>query len=105
MRSRQCCFRKDDGIPPSPGASTLAIRMSSQLTVNAGEALPHLGPVGRLDRIELLDVLRGFALFGILLVNIVSFGLPDSISPHELWPGLIDVAAEKLILFFGFGKF
>jgi len=79
--------------------------MSSQLTVTAEEALSQVGPVRRQDRIELLDVLRGFALFGILLVNMVSFGLPDGLYPHEFWPGLIDVAAEKLILFFGFGKF
>ena len=31
-----------------------------------------------MDRIESLDVLRGFALLGILLVNIVAFGLVSS---------------------------
>ena len=34
------------------------------------------GPVSSADRIESLDVLRGFALLGILLLNIVGFGLP-----------------------------
>jgi uncharacterized protein len=33
-------------------------------------------PVGDSQRIESLDVLRGFALLGILLMNIVGFGLP-----------------------------
>ncbi len=31
-----------------------------------------------MDRIESLDVLRGFALLGILLVNIIGFGLVSS---------------------------
>ena len=33
-------------------------------------------PVAPGDRIEALDVLRGFALLGILLLNILGFGLP-----------------------------
>jgi len=35
---------------------------------------PRLGPVGESDRIRALDVTRGFALVGILLVNIGTFG-------------------------------
>ena len=35
-------------------------------------------PVRTEDRIPLLDVLRGFALLGILLMNILDFGLPGS---------------------------
>jgi uncharacterized protein len=34
------------------------------------------GPVTSADRISSLDVIRGVALFGILLMNIVAFGLP-----------------------------
>ena len=33
-------------------------------------------PVAQKDRIILLDSLRGFAILGILLMNIPSFGLP-----------------------------
>ena len=33
-------------------------------------------PIAERDRIEALDVLRGFALLGILLLNIIGFGLP-----------------------------
>ncbi len=34
------------------------------------------GPVASADRISSLDVIRGVALFGILLMNVVGFGLP-----------------------------
>ena len=33
-----------------------------------------LSPTSESERIEVLDVLRGFALFGILLVNMIAFG-------------------------------
>ena len=33
-------------------------------------------PTPPAERIETLDVLRGFALHGILLMNILAFGLP-----------------------------
>ena len=35
-------------------------------------------PVAEGERIESLDVLRGFALLGILLLNIIAFGLPSA---------------------------
>lgn len=40
---------------------------------------PHTGtaPVTQAERISSVDVLRGFALMGILLMNITSFGLPE----------------------------
>jgi uncharacterized protein len=41
-------------------------------------APPFLAPVGSRERISSIDVLRGFALLGILLMNIVSFALPDA---------------------------
>ncbi len=34
------------------------------------------GPVTSTDRISSLDVIRGVALFGILLMNVIGFGLP-----------------------------
>ena len=37
---------------------------------------PALAPVARQDRISSVDTLRGFALLGILAMNITSFGLP-----------------------------
>ncbi len=39
---------------------------------------PHgVAPVVRAERLASVDTLRGFALLGILLMNITSFGLPD----------------------------
>lgn len=50
------------------------------------EALPL--PVAAEERIEALDVVRGFALLGILLMNICSFGMPMAAesNPHT-WGG------------------
>jgi uncharacterized protein len=63
----------------------------SVIAAGAAEELagpPHgsLGPVGREERISSVDVLRGFALMGILLANIVSFGMP-------LWDYMVPVSA------------
>jgi uncharacterized protein len=41
-------------------------------------------PVAQTERIRSLDVLRGFALLGILLMNIASFALPDWNYPFPL---------------------
>lgn len=38
--------------------------------------MPKLAPVAPGERVETIDVLRGFALQGILLLNILGFGLP-----------------------------
>jgi uncharacterized protein len=38
-------------------------------------------------RIEAMDVLRGFALFGILLMNIATFGLPSAYSDPTVYGG------------------
>ena len=44
----------------------------------ASPAMPHLAPVVASDRIETLDVLRGFALLGILAMNIRAMAAPMS---------------------------
>lgn len=44
-------------------------------------------PVGRSDRIEMLDVTRGIAVLGILLINIIGFGLPDAYNDPTNWGG------------------
>lgn len=52
-------------------------------------------PVTEASRIESLDLLRGFALLGILLLNIIGFGLP---SPAYSNPGFDLVGGSPLDL-------
>ena len=49
---------------------------SPDLLAEAAPLAEPAGPVQDASRIESLDVLRGFALLGILLINILAFGLP-----------------------------
>jgi uncharacterized protein len=42
-------------------------------------AAPMAAPVSQSERIGLMDALRGFAILGILLMNIPGFGLPGSV--------------------------
>ena len=65
-----------------------------------------MGPVPASERIPVIDILRGFALFGILLVNIGTgeFSYPFSMR-RELWTGTADRAALALIEFFAEGNF
>lgn len=44
-------------------------------------------PTAREDRIGLLDTMRGFAVLGILLMNIVGFGLPYAYDDPTNWGG------------------
>ncbi len=50
-----------------------------------------VAPVAQKQRISSLDILRGIALLGILLINIVHFGLP---SPAHSNPTVIGLATE-----------
>jgi len=49
---------------------------------------PPLRPVAAAERIETLDVVRGFALLGILVPNMIDFGLPNAseLSPQAVLP-------------------
>ena len=50
-----------------------------ELHLNESKRLPSQNaPVKQAERITSIDVLRGFALLGILMVNIQSFGLIDA---------------------------
>ncbi|MCH8948556.1 MAG: DUF418 domain-containing protein [Acidobacteria bacterium] len=70
----------------------------------SAEPTPATGPVRPKERIEILDILRGFALFGVLLAN-MSDALPWSFLFAELWRGTADQVALRLIEFFVTGKF
>jgi len=66
-----------------------------------------IAPVQQAERIQIVDILRGFALFGILFVNMTIFSRPIQailfpIDPTAPW---FDRTAEWLIHFLGEGKF
>lgn len=48
---------------------------------------PVLAPTGDAQRIDSLDVMRGVALLGILLMNITGFGLPHAYSDPSIYGG------------------
>jgi uncharacterized protein len=70
------------------------------------ETTPTMRPVAQSERIHILDILRGFAVFGILAVNIGGFAspafFPGYIAPQWAW---YDKLAETLMLFLAEGKF
>ncbi|HTV01841.1 MAG TPA: DUF418 domain-containing protein [Luteitalea sp.] len=65
------------------------------------------GPVAPQDRILTLDVLRAFALLGILVMNMPAFysSFWDPRPPHERWPGGADRVAWWAMDTFFSGKF
>lgn len=65
-----------------------------------------LAPTGAAERIHLLDILRGFALLGILLVNMPLFANPIYYAVVAPPPGSpLDAAIDWFIRFAGEGKF
>ena len=64
-----------------------------------------LAPVSRAERIELLDVLRGLAIFGILPVNMLFFSAPLGYLLAPPWTSLADRAALTITHFFFSAKF
>ncbi len=79
--------------------------MSGKPTILTAEPTAVMGPLLPQERIALLDILRGFAIFGILLVNMEWFNSP--VYPTEVsgGTGTADRLAAWLINFFGVGKF
>jgi uncharacterized protein len=69
------------------------------------DAAPKPQPVAPPERIISLDVLRGVALFGILLVNMLAFSYPFQYVEPLSWPGLLDQAAEWFIRVFAQASF
>lgn len=69
--------------------------------------ISRLGPATVSDRVPYLDILRGTALFGILVANMRGFSAPlaiyTDISP--LFPGQADAIVQTLVLIFVQAKF
>lgn len=66
-----------------------------------------LTPLLPAERIETIDVLRGFALFGILVVNMEMFGHPIQriVFPIDPATGVLDRVVDWLVRFLAEGKF
>ena len=64
-------------------------------------------PVGANERIEILDILRGFALLGILTVNMTAFSWPYEYMhwQREYWDSRVDAVVDWLVRFLAEGKF
>ncbi len=74
----------------------------------AAPSAAELGPVRPSERIAEMDILRGFALLGILVLNLLAFYAPLSLRGSqavEFYPGRLDTAVLWLMSFFGSGKF
>ncbi|KAB2337171.1 DUF418 domain-containing protein [Cytobacillus depressus] len=58
----------------------------------------HLSPVSERERILSLDMIRGFAILGIFLVNMLSFHSPfPFIDPYEWWKGPVNHTVYRFI--------
>lgn len=61
---------------------------------------PRIGPVPPTERIQVIDILRGYALFGVLLINMRNFDLPG-----QKWTGAVDQVTLWLTIALGDSKF
>lgn len=70
-------------------------------------SIVQAGPTAPTERVAVVDVLRGFAMFGILVVNMEGFSSPGyhAASGERLWTGLVDRLAESLVAHGAAGKF
>ncbi|WP_229311180.1 DUF418 domain-containing protein [Larkinella soli] len=59
-----------------------ALSPSAAVATDAGRMEETLRPVSKADRIQTVDLIRGFALLGILMMNIPFFGLSTAAMPR-----------------------
>lgn len=87
--------------------TTYQENVNSESTGKITDSGTLLHPVGQKKRILILDVLRGFALLGILMVNMQFFNVPFTITMGEgrLWTDPVNTGAWWFIDFFFHGKF
>ena len=77
--------------------------LESPSSSGSAHSVVPAGPTPSENRIVALDVLRGFALLGILLVNIYGYGGVTSLGQE--WTGFADQAVQGFIQYFAQGKF
>ncbi|VEI04952.1 DUF418 domain-containing protein [Kurthia zopfii] len=66
----------------------------------------QIAPTNKKERIATLDILRGFSLFGILLVNILSFNYPiNYVELRTYFTAPFDLQGEKWIMILVQGSF
>ncbi|PYU37122.1 MAG: hypothetical protein DMG54_34790, partial [Acidobacteria bacterium] len=68
------------------------------------DAAQSMTPMSVGERIDVVDILRGWAILGMLVVNF-SHDLDWTWWFTKLWPGTADRAAYSLLHFFAAGKF
>ncbi len=69
-------------------------------------ALEKLNPISVSERIQLIDIIRGFAIFGIYLVNMQDFYSPwQHLKPGDWWNSPIDLATQTFIDIFAQANF
>ncbi|MBI2957192.1 MAG: DUF418 domain-containing protein [Acidobacteria bacterium] len=78
------------------------------MSASAGSLLtdrvPSIGPVAPSERIEVIDILRGWAIFGILLVN-MTHDLPWEYLISRQWTGTADRIVYHMVDIFAKEKF
>lgn len=81
--------------------------MTTDSTTEAHPAPPPAGPITAHERLLTIDVLRGFAILGILWVNMQYFSAPLQLTMMDVewWPSPIDKVATGLIHALAEGKF
>jgi len=77
--------------------------LESLSSSGSAHSVVPVGPTPSGNRIAALDVLRGFALLGILFVNIMSFS--GIWSGSQEWTGFADKAVHEFMEFFARSKF
>ena len=71
----------------------------------SAKSAPEIGPVRPKERIETIDILRGWAILGILLVNMLYYGSPSLVWVRQAWGAPADQAAVVLIGLLAVSKF
>jgi uncharacterized protein len=95
-------------VPPEPSAGVPGEATPAPEVATAPPPPPlPLEPVAAAERVELIDIIRGMALFGILAANIRGFAGPARtyFMPHLFWPELHDRFAQAFVDAFIQGKF